>query len=113
MRSKFRNLTPGLALDLTVNDPDDGMPWDFSLKSKRTKARELLQHSRPVLLIGSPMCTAFSTWQRLNAAKSRRPEDMKRAYTEACVHIEFVVELYKDQLAGNQYFLHEHPMFAS
>ena len=38
---------------------------------------------------------------------------MKRAYTEACVHIEFVMELYKDQLAGNRCFLHEHPMFAS
>ena len=29
MRSRFRNLTLGLALDLTVNDPDDGMPRDF------------------------------------------------------------------------------------
>ena len=38
---------------------------------------------------------------------------MKRASTEACVHVEFVMELYKDQLAGNRYFLHEHPMFAS
>ena len=113
MRSTFRNLTPGLALDLTVNDPDDGMPWDFSLKSKRTKARELLQHSRPVLLIGSPMCTAFCTWQRFNAVRSARPEDMKRAYTEACVHIEFVMELYRDQMARNLYFLHEHPKFAS
>ena len=38
---------------------------------------------------------------------------MKRAYTQACVHIEFVMELYRDQLAGNRYFRHEHPMFAS
>ena len=83
------------------------------MKLNRIKARELLKHSRTVLLIGSPMCTAFSTWQRLNAAKSRRPEQMKRAYAEACVHIEFVVELYRDQLPGNPYFLHEHTMFAS
>ena len=25
------------ALNLTVNNPDDGMPWDFSLKSTRSK----------------------------------------------------------------------------
>ena len=60
-RSKFRNLAPGLAFDLTVKDPDDGQPWDFSLKSKRDKARRILQESKPILLIGSPMCTAFST----------------------------------------------------
>ena len=89
------------------------MPWDFSLASKRLKARVLLQQSRPVLPMSSPMCTAFSTWQRLNAAKARRPDFRKNAYTLACVHIEFVMELYRDQFAGNRYFLHEHPMFAS
>ena len=29
-RMKHRHLLPGFALDLTVVDPDDGMPWDFS-----------------------------------------------------------------------------------
>ena len=33
-RGKYRNLALGIALDLTVNDPDDGRPWDFSVKSK-------------------------------------------------------------------------------
>ena len=33
MRGRSRNLTPGLDLDLTVNAPDDGMPWDLFLKS--------------------------------------------------------------------------------
>ena len=73
MRGGFRNLTLCLALDLTIKVPDDGMPLDFFSKFKRIKARELLRHSQPVLLIGSPMRTAFSTWQRLNAAKSRMP----------------------------------------
>ena len=31
-RRRFPNLAPGLALDLTVRDPDDGQYWDFSLK---------------------------------------------------------------------------------
>ena len=34
-KGKNRNLAPGIAMDLTVNDADDFRPWDFSLKSKR------------------------------------------------------------------------------
>ena len=69
-RTRPAHLSPGLALDLTVNDPDDGKPWDFSIPAKRIKARQLLQRTKPMLLIGSPMCTAFSTWQRLNATRA-------------------------------------------
>ncbi len=29
-KMRGRHLMPGLALDLTVIDPDDGLPWDFS-----------------------------------------------------------------------------------
>ena len=112
-KGKYRNLASGIALDLTVNDPDDGRPWDFSLKSKRDKAREMLRQSKPMLLIGSPMCTAFSTWQYLNWTRSRRPADMEKAYVQACVHMEFVAQLYLDQLAEDRYFLHEHPKFAT
>ena len=112
-RSKFRNLAPGLAFDLTVKDPDDGQPWDFSLKSKRDKARRILQESKPILLIGSPMCTAFSTWQRINWAKTDRPEEMRRAHFQACAHMQFVAQLYLDQILDGRYFLHEHPKHAS
>ena len=31
-------LTPGLALDLTCTDPEDGKPWDFDMTEKREKA---------------------------------------------------------------------------
>ena len=106
-------LSPGLALDLTVNDPDDGQPWDFSLLAKRIKARKLLRQAKPILLIGSPMCTAFSAWQQLNYAKSQDQEKMRRVHLQACVHLEFVAELYRDQLADGRYFLHEHPRSAS
>ena len=69
-RRRFGNLVPGIALDLIVGDPDDGQPWDFYLKSKRDQARRLLRESKPILLIGSPMCKALSTWQRLNCART-------------------------------------------
>ena len=112
VRSRPARLSPGLALDLTVNDPDDGQPWDFTVPAKKIKARRLIQQTKPMLLIGSPMCTAFSTWQRLNATRTNA-EARRRAYQEACMHIEFVTLLYHDQLADGRYFLHEHPQFAS
>ena len=33
------NLKDGWALDLTVQDEEDGMPWDFSIEQKKTKAK--------------------------------------------------------------------------
>ena len=61
-RASQFGLTPGFALDLSVNDPDDGMPWDFDEKAKRDKARRLLQEQRPQFIIGSPASTAFSAY---------------------------------------------------
>ncbi len=92
LKSKY--LVPGFAFDLTVPD-EDGTPWDFSDPSKREKARRKLREQKPYVLIGSPMCKEFSTWQRLNEAKSRDPEAMRRARIAATVHIDFVASLYE------------------
>ena len=56
---------PGFALDLTTAD-EDGSLWDFDSKVMRDRAMANVKRERPQLLIGSPMCTAFSTWQRIN-----------------------------------------------
>ena len=58
----------GWSLDLTVND-EDGEPWDFSRHECREKARQLIHKTRPLLLVGSPMCTWFSVLQNLNKKK--------------------------------------------
>ena len=104
---------PGLALDLTTNNPDTGRPWDFRLESNRRQARELLRVQKPILLIGSPECTAYSVWQRLNEQATTTPEKYRRAKIEADVHMRFVCSLYIEQLERGDYFLHEHPMGAS
>ena len=104
---------PGFAFDLTVNDPDDGQPWDFFVKGKREKARAKLNSQKPYLLIGSPSCSAFSTWMALNEARSNDVAAVRRAKSRAVRHIEFVIELYYDQLNGGRYFLHEHPEHAT
>ena len=62
-RCGFKHIGAGLALDLTVSDPEDAQPLDFSRHAKREKSRRLIRASLPILLIGSPMRTAFSTWQ--------------------------------------------------
>ena len=56
-RMTDHGLMPGLALDLTTNDPDDGSPWNFDLPAKREKALKLLRTQKPLFVIGSPMCT--------------------------------------------------------
>ena len=69
-------IIPGLALDLTVIG-ESGRPWDFNDPTQRSKAERLLDEQKPLLLIGSPMCTAFSNIQNLNKAR-RDPETMER-----------------------------------
>ena len=112
-RARMKHVMPGLALDITVNDPLDNQPWDFSLEHKRRRARQLIREQRPYLVIGSPMCKMFSTWQALNAAKSNDTPAIERARTAAVVHLDFVAEIYKDQIDADRYFLHEHPVAAS
>jgi hypothetical protein len=95
-------LKAGEAMDLTTG-------WDFRLKEHRDCARKYIHKYKPKLLIGSPMCTAFSTLQRMN------PNDKNKTakWLEAKEHIKFVVELYREQVKGGRWFLHEHPAMAS
>ena len=101
-RMRSRRLAPGLALDFTVIDPSDGEPWDFNDPVKRARARMLVRRQRPYLLIGSPMCTAFSTWQSLNKFRAVGPQQVERARLQAIVHIEFMASLYLEQIEGGR-----------
>ncbi len=53
----------------------------------------------------------FSTLQLFTKAK--RSEEWEEKFTEARAHIEFVVELYEEQIKGGRFFLHEHPAQAA
>jgi hypothetical protein len=113
-RSRTRYVAPGFALDLTVTDPEDGKPWDFSTLEKRQKARRLIREQKPYMLIGSPECRQFSTWQALNSARcGGSGAAIRKAKEEATLHLNFVAELYNEQMDGDRYFLHEHPMWAT
>ena len=101
-RAKY-GLTPGLALDLSVLDENAEL-WDFDLQEKRDKAECLFDEQRPPLLVGSPMCTAFSRLLALSEA-NRDPIVVQKLYAQAMVHLEFVCRLYRKQLERGLYFL--------
>ena len=61
-------ILPGFALDLTTHD-HDGRHWDFDEEEMRERAWDKIKKEQPLLLIGSPMCTAFSSWQHINNSK--------------------------------------------
>ena len=105
-------LIPGMALDLSVVDPDDGKPWDFNDSQKRAKVLKRVFTERSLLLIGSPMCSSFSSLQNLNWGRMD-PEEVERVKSYGKKHLEFACKLYALQDEMNLYFLHEHPSSAT
>ena len=64
-------LQVGEAMDLTTD-------WDFDNAEDRGRAEKYVMEEKPTLLIGSPMCTAFSQLQRLNAKGAHSAEKLSR-----------------------------------
>ena len=104
-------LIPGFPLDLITGD-SDGCLWDFDSKMMRYRGLKRIREERPMLLVGLPMCTAFSTWQRINSL-IRDPLTVNIEEKRAVMHLEFWVELYREQMKHVRYFLHEHPACAT
>ena len=109
-RRRKYGIDPGVALDLTTVD-EHGRPWDFDDPRQRQQAQRLLAEQRPVLLIGSPMCTAFSRLQQIGIHR-RDQAKMEENRARALVHLRFACQLYLKQIARGGYFIHEHPSSA-
>ena len=100
-------LLPGFALDLATTD-ENGEEYDFTKKHMRDKARRKVEEEKPYCLIGSPSCTAYCSYQALDAARHQwSDEEIRRIHAAANVHLNFVCELYKIQFKNGKYFLHE------
>lgn len=63
----------GWSLDFTTND-EDGMPWDFNDARIGNRAIREIVNDKPLVLIGSPMCTEYSTMNRINHSRVPRDE---------------------------------------
>ena len=97
---------------MTTVDPEDGMPWDFSLEAKRKRAVELLERDKPLLLVACPMCGPFSGMQSINYAKMSR-EDVKAKLRDAMAHVKFALDMCLRQYRAGRFFVFEHPASAS
>ena len=85
---------------------------DFDEEEMRKRAWAKIEEEQPMLLIGSPMCTAFSAWQHINNSQ-RDPEVTSKEYERGFCHFRFCCELYEHQAAHGRYLLHEHPAQAT
>ena len=72
----------------------------------------MAEKSMPALLIGSPMCKAYSRLQNLNKNR-REPREIAKDQIEADVHLRFCCQLYEDQIRRGGFILHEHPATAT
>ena len=62
------NVLGDQALDLRTLKPN-GEPWDFNRLHMRNKAVRKLLQDKPLVLIGSPMCTDGGSMMELNWPK--------------------------------------------
>ena len=85
-----------MALDLITTDPVDNKPWDYNNKDKRDRTEKTVRSKQALLLIGSPMCIAFSRLQHFNFARLN-PEQVHQIKESARVHLEFCMKLYISQ----------------
>ena len=74
-RMTNHGLTPGLALDLTTHDPDDGQPWDFDVKAKREKALRLQRVQKPLFLSAHP-CAPDGAPGNISTIRSEIPKSL-------------------------------------
>ena len=106
--SRF-NLQRGMAMDLKSG-------YDFDKEEDRNKAWAMLEEDKPMLVIGSPPCTFFSTLQYLNMHLHKDDVEWTRKFKEnlekAKRHVEFGFNIYQYQREQGRFFLHEHPWLA-
>ena len=104
-------LIPGLAMDLTTYD-EHGNPWDFNIAAMRSKAKAIVKSKAALLLVVSPMCSAFSRLQSFNAARLGEAK-VRDMLDMGIKHLNFAMELCEIQRRNGLYFLFEHPAGAS
>lgn len=84
--------------------------WDFNRAEDREACERYIRTQRPLLLVGSPPCTAFTLIQNLNWGRSFECDRrLRRELLRGVRHLEFMSRLYELQVRSGRYILHEHP----
>ena len=104
-------LRAGWSLDLTTCDTD-GKAWGFNSKEMRNRAARKLLRDKPMVLVGSPMCSPFGVMNNANFSRMD-PKVVNNYMAYGRQHLKFCATRYKLQQDNGRYFLHEHPQSAS
>ena len=92
------------ALDLRTKKPD-GSPWDFRKREDRDLAIHLVETQRPLVVIGSPPCTAFSSWNVIMNYARMPLHKVDELLDEGKLHLRFMVQFYTIQYDNNYFSL--------
>ena len=101
-----QDLLPGTIIDMSI-DPEE----DMRVETYRTQARHDIAIADPLIVLGAPPCTVFSSMQNINQKHHGTPE-WQRRYEEGLTLLQFSVGVYWDQISRGKFFLHEHPATA-
>jgi hypothetical protein len=99
------NLEAGMTFDLRMGH--DGRHWDFLKAADRAKARQLISREKPFIVIGSPPCTDFSSWNTRLNHKRMSESEVHRRKVEAETLLGFAIEVYEHQMRHGRHFLHD------
>ena len=107
VRAEAWGLRGGWSLDITTHD-HDGKAWDLSKAEMRQRVIARINTDTPLLIIGSPMCTDWSSMMNLNWGKMTT-EEKERRMKAARKHLRFCVRVYRHQVKEGRDYVHEHP----
>ena len=102
-------LKQGFASDLCENKPygpHEDECWDLGKNNDVKELFEIIGFERPMIVAGSPPCTACSQFQNV----SWRPEWEKRQATKL-LHV--AMDVYEKHIRRSRHFLRQHPLEAS
>ena len=77
----------------------------------RAKAIERIKMDKPLLIVGSPMCTDWSSMMNMNWPRMTE-EERARRMKEARKDFRVCIKVHKYQMSQHRYYVHEHPMSA-
>ena len=95
-------LIAGTVIDCKINPQ-----FDLTSSQVRQEVATLIEREDPLVLIGAPPCTVFSSMQNINQ-RHNVGEAWEEKYQQGLAHLEYAVQLYWEQISRGRFFIHEH-----
>ena len=97
-----------MIVDMSVNPQ-----MDMRVETYRVQARHNIATSDPLIVLGAPPCTVFSSMQNINQKHHGTRRTGRVGMRKVSYFCNSAVDVYWDQVARGKFFLHEHPATAS